>query len=96
MTKTYVPETDDEEDVEGEDEEDEVIVVRQGAGFGFGAGSRVGGTTSRLLSEVEQGLAETQACNHKRKRDRHLVVEVEYMLRDGSPQVHIHKRCNRW
>ena len=87
VTTAYVPETDDEEDVVGADEEDEVIVVRQGDGFGSGASSRVGGTTTRILSDVEQGLAGTQACNHKRKRDRQLVLEVEYMLRNGSPQV---------
>ena len=41
----------------------------------------------RTLTEEEQGLAESQPCNHKRKRDLRLVAEVELMLRDGSLQV---------
>ena len=38
----------------------------------------VGETTPRPLSEEEQGLAQTQACNHKRKRDRQMVGTRPY------------------
>ena len=54
---------------------------------GFWVEADLGEAATRVLSKEEQGLGDTLAGNHKRKRELEVIAEVEVMLRTDSPQI---------
>ena len=54
---------------------------------GFWVEADLGEAATRVLSKEEQGLGDTLAGNHKRKRELEEIAEVEVMLRTDSPQI---------
>ena len=47
---------------------------------GFWVEAQLGEATKRVLSKEEQGLGDSLAGNHKRKRELEIITEVEVML----------------
>ena len=57
------------------------------AQHGFWVNALLGEAAKRVLSKEEQGLGDSLAGNHKRKRELELIAEVEVMLRTDSSQI---------
>jgi hypothetical protein len=57
------------------------------AQHGFWVNALLGEAARRVLSKEEQGLGDSLAGNHKRKRELELIAEVEVMLQIDSSQI---------